>query len=265
MIVDSHCHAGESWYEPIETLLSQMDSNGVNKGVLIGHLGAYENNEYLISCKQRFPDRFAVVIIPDLRNQKLVSILPNWIQKGADGIRLKPTMDINDKPSLSIWETASDLGLVVSSIGTIDEFVHEKFISVLSEFPNLKIVLEHLAGAIFNTENNTETSVKKFENIIKLSKYPNVFIKIPGLGELMQKPEILSRKPAFNLNHPLLKMTLDAFGSDRMMWGSDFPPVSFREGYRNSLNEIKDNPLFNQEDSAFIMGKTAYNVFFGKD
>ena len=41
MIVDSHCHAGESWYEPIETLLSQMDSNGVNKGVLIGHLGAY--------------------------------------------------------------------------------------------------------------------------------------------------------------------------------------------------------------------------------
>ena len=69
MIVDSHCHAGESWYEPIETLLSQMDSNDVNKGVLIGHFGAYENNEYLISCKQRFPDRFAVVIIPDLRNQ----------------------------------------------------------------------------------------------------------------------------------------------------------------------------------------------------
>ena len=81
----------------------------------------------------------------------------------------------------------------------------------------------------------------------------------------MQKPDVLSRKPAFGLNHPLLKMTLDAFGSDRMMWGSDFPPVSFREGYRNSLNEIKDNPLFNQEDSDLIMGKTAYNVFFGKD
>ncbi|MDP7196195.1 MAG: amidohydrolase family protein, partial [SAR202 cluster bacterium] len=162
-------------------------------------------------------------------------------------------------------KTASDLGLVVSSLGKINEFVNEKFISILSEFPDLKIILEHLAGAIFNTENHTETSVKEFENIFKLSKYPNVFIKIPGLGELMQKPDILTRKPAFSLNHPLLKMTLDAFGSDRMMWGSDFPPVSFREGYKNSLNEIKDNPLFNQEDSDFIMGETAFNVFWKRN
>jgi L-fuconolactonase len=30
-------------------------------------------------------------------------------------------------------------------------------------------------------------------------------------------------------------MAYDAFGPDRMIWGSDWPRVTNREGYRNSL------------------------------
>ena len=30
-------------------------------------------------------------------------------------------------------------------------------------------------------------------------------------------------------------MAYEAFGADRIMWGSDFPPVAGREGYRNAL------------------------------
>ena len=57
--IDSHCHAGESWYEPIKSLVFHLEENQINKAVLIGHMGAYENNNYLLECKKNFPDRFS--------------------------------------------------------------------------------------------------------------------------------------------------------------------------------------------------------------
>ena len=33
VIVDTHCHVSPYWYEPVETLLHQMNSNGVDKAV----------------------------------------------------------------------------------------------------------------------------------------------------------------------------------------------------------------------------------------
>jgi hypothetical protein len=30
-IVDTHCHASRSWFEPIEMLLTQMNANDVDK------------------------------------------------------------------------------------------------------------------------------------------------------------------------------------------------------------------------------------------
>jgi predicted TIM-barrel fold metal-dependent hydrolase len=47
-----------------------------------------------------------------------------------------------------------------------------------------------------------------------------------------------------------------------MMWGSDYPPVSGREGYRNALQGVADHPaLRDPEDREWVMGKTALGVF----
>ncbi|MCH7786517.1 MAG: amidohydrolase family protein [Chloroflexi bacterium] len=67
---------------------------------------------------------------------------------------------------------------------------------------------------------------------------------------------------SFDFTPPLIEMAYDAFGSRRMMWGSDYPPVSGREGYRNALNGVKDYPaLGNPADNEWVMGKTALSVF----
>ena len=58
-------------------------------------------------------------------------------------------------------------------------------------------------------------------------------------------------------------MAYDAFGPRRMMWGSDYPPVSGREGYRNALRGIVEHPaLRTDEDREWVMGRTASEVFF---
>ena len=54
----------------------------------------------------------------------------------------------------------------------------------------------------------------------------------------------------------------DAFGASRMMWGSDFPPVAGREGYRNALQWTVEHVLCHSEaDKESIFGKTALSLF----
>ncbi len=42
-IVDSHCHAATSRYEPIDVLLRQMDRIGIDQAVLIQMNGQADN------------------------------------------------------------------------------------------------------------------------------------------------------------------------------------------------------------------------------
>ena len=63
-IVDSHCHAGTSWFEPVELILHQMTLNGVAKALLVQYVGN-NDNRYLLECVQRFPGRFGVVVAVD--------------------------------------------------------------------------------------------------------------------------------------------------------------------------------------------------------
>ena len=56
-------------------------------------------------------------------------------------------------------------------------------------------------------------------------------------------------------------MAKDSFGVDRIMWGSDYPPVSGREGYRNSLKGARENPVFTTpEEIEWVLGKSALKV-----
>ena len=60
----------------------------------------------------------------------------------------------------------------------------------------------------------------------------------------------------------MLKRTLDRFGSRRLMWGSDFPPVASREGYANALRLCRE--AFAAESAEVqndIFGETAARVF----
>jgi L-fuconolactonase len=62
-----------------------------------------------------------------------------------------------------------------------------------------------------------------------------------------------------------LEQALGAFGSRRIMWGSDYPPVSAREGYGNALRFPMERfaamPGVTDEDREWIFGGTALAVF----
>ena len=258
IVVDTHCHAGRNWFEPIELLLYQMSLNNVDKAALIGHGGSFDNT-YLLECMQRFPGRFAVVVVIDTDVPDAPATLERWAAAGAGGVRLGPTVRSPGADPLAIWRKAAELGLVVSSLGQPDGFASREFAQAVAEFPQLPIIVEHLAGVGVGAEPPYATYKAA------LAMWPATRIPTSRSAAWARSaPDHPVLRPKFGFDHvpPLLELAYDAFGPRRMMWGSDYPPVSEREGYRNALHGVMDHPaLRDPADREWIMGKTALNVF----
>src|SRR5262249_17388325 len=87
-------------------------------------------------------------------------------------------------------------------------------IELVSMFPEQRFVVDHLA----KPDVRTRTSTRWPAQIKTLASYPNVFAKISGL---VTEADWYRWKPA-DLT-PFLDTAFDAFGSDRLMFGSGWP------------------------------------------
>jgi L-fuconolactonase len=257
-IVDTHCHASPYWFEPIETLLGQMDRNGVAKATLIQMRGQYDNS-YLLECAKRFPGRFSVVVLVDTDQDHALNVLEDWAKQGAEGIRLAPGARSPGSYPLAVWRKAEELGLVVScGGGTTEELASEEFHDLVRQFPDLPIIIEHL-GSVGKT---AEAPNKTYKQMLGLSQHPNTYIKFHGLGEIAPRPRPMKQPFPFEGFPPLTEMAFESFGAKRMVWGSDFPPVAEREGYHNALHfPMEYIPFRSEEDKEWAFGGTALGLF----
>lgn len=263
-IVDTHSHAGVNWFEPVEMILHQMNLNNVQQTALIQHAGNY-HNEYLIECVKRFPGRFGAVIWVDVTDPNAPDTLEGLAQeKEVVGVRLHPTERSPEPDPLAIWRKAAELNLPVSCfIRSAADAAAPEFQAIVEQFPNLMIILEHLAGAYRPLSPDSVTApYTAYKEALTLARFPNTYIKFGGLGEFCIRPRPLAATYGFEEIPPLMELAYDAFGPQRMMWGSDFPPVAGREGYRNSLEALKEYPCFkNQEERDWAFGKAAMAAF----
>jgi L-fuconolactonase len=257
LIVDSHCHALPHWFEPVEVLLHQMNANAVEKATLVQVRGQFDNR-YLVECVRRFPARFRAVVIVDTDKPDAPETLTHWVGEGAVGLRLEPTVRSPGSDPLAIWRKAAELGIPVSAFGSPDEFTSREFEQVLTEVPNLPVIIEHL-GRIGRDE---AAPYPRFRKILALARYPNTYIKVHGLGEICPRPIPFPQPMRFANIPPFMEMAYEAFGATRMMWGSDFPPVAGREGYRNALQwPMEHIPFRDDADKEWIFGRTALSLF----
>lgn len=138
LIIDTHSHAGLNWYQPVETLLNEMNMHGVAGSVLVQHMGAYDNS-YLFECAQRFPGRFRVVALVDPEDPNPEATLEKLKEQGAAGVRMRTTSVYKTKNPYGMWKAAGKLGLVVSvlvpSVARSDEFGAD-FKKILNSCPD---------------------------------------------------------------------------------------------------------------------------------
>jgi len=256
-IVDTHCHALPHWFEPVEVLLRQMNANGVEKATLVQVRGQFDNR-YIMECVRRFPGRFSAVVIVDTDRPDAPETLGRWVHEGAEGVRLSPTVRSPGGDPLAVWRKAAELGLPVSCLGSPAGFTSPQFEQVVKEFPNLPLIIEHLGGI----GRDEAAPYPMFRKMLALGQYPNTYMKVHGLGEICHRPVPFPVPMRFQHIPPFMEMAYEAFGASRIMWGSDFPPVAGREGYRNALQwTMAHIPWRSDADRESVFGKTALSLF----
>jgi L-fuconolactonase len=264
-VVDTHCHAGTSWFEPVEMLLAGMNQSDVQHAVLTQHRGMIDN-AYLFESIERFPGRFSAIVGVDVADPNALTTLEQLAKNdGVCGIRLQPGDRSPGSDPLAIWEKACELGLGISVflVDTVNS-ADPEFQSLIKGLPaDCTVVLEHLCGMY--APRSPGSVVAPYENYkkgLELASRPNTYIKFGGLGEFSERPARLDPQLGFESIPPALEMAYEAFGPKRMMWGSDFPPSAAREGYRNSLTGGVEHPAFkSQEDREWAFGKTAQQAW----
>ncbi len=260
IVVDSHCHVSRSWYEPVETLLFQMERYNVAHAVLVQMQGQ-TNNDYQFDCVRRYPGRFAPVVVVDTEQPDAPETLRRLAEQGASGVRLRATTRSPGDDPLAIWRAAGRLGLSVSCFGSSTEFASDDFAELVQSLSEVNIVIEHL-GSHSHPDADAAERVQR-EQAFALARFPNAFIKITGLGEFCQRAiPVTEPFPFVQPIPPYLRQAYDAFGPRRMLWGSDYPPVDAREGYGNALHGTMDQFAdASEEDRALIFGGTARALF----
>jgi L-fuconolactonase len=259
LIIDSHVHTGVNWSEPVDVLLHQMDTNDVAHACLVQHNGNYDNS-YILDCAKRYDGRFKVIGLIDLPEPNRDAKVRELHKQGGTGFRINLRKENTWDPENSGFKVAGELGMIISVIGRAENFGSVRFKQLLDNCPNTHFCLEHL---VRSPGEDAKPPYDVYQDALACSQWANTSVKVPGLGEILAKPARLPTGYTWGDEFPPhYQMCKDAYGVQRMMWGSNFPPSAAKEGYRNTLVGVRDMPIFaNDDDVEWIMGKTAAKLW----
>lgn len=245
-IIDSHFHVWDlsvlklSWLESIPK---------IRKNYFIDdYINEYKNSSFTlekavyveVDCDADYKDKENDYIL-SLNNDKIKSvILSAKMQENMSlpkNINLKGIREVlhtqNSRKGRCL-EKDFKAGLeklgknnLIFEACVLEEDLSDIYESV-KEFPNTKIVLNHLGNP--NLEDNYCKSInfqRYKKNISALAKLSNVYCKISGLD--------ISKAPKKDIFY-ILNFCINEFGENRIMYGSNFPVCNIYTNITNWLN-----------------------------
>lgn len=138
---------------------------------------------------------------------------------------------------------------------------------VAEKHPNLKLIVDHIGVAQHPVSPPETMTWGPFEDLLELAKYPNVYVKLCGAPLLSQE-----NYPYADV-WPNLHRLFDAFGYDRVMWGSDYTRLRGADlprgerprkrgiTYGENLNYILHSDELTYDQKAMVLGGSARKLF----
>ena len=229
-------------------LLKEMDDAGVDAAVIHPPGWDPNSNELAVDAAREFPDRLAILGNFPLDRPESRALIDGWTRRpGMLGLRftfLQPhqrtwpadgTMDW-------LWPAAERAGLPVALLAA-------SFLPLVGQVAErhrgLPLIVDHL-GRPSGTKD--EAAWANLRELLALAKHPNVAVKATGAPSYSSEPY-----PYRNI-HGYLRQIYDAFGPERMFWGTDITrmPCAWRQCVTLFTEEL---PWLSARDKELIMGR----------
>ena len=270
-VIDAHVHVLPNfalmapWEDlgRVDRLLHHMDECDVDKAVVLPVVAEYSpgNNQECAQWGREHPDRLAVLTDVPLRQQGAAErVLRAGEEFGAVGTSYyPPKLDESMQWMLeeacdALWQAYKDTGLVCNlQIGPANYGV---LLELAQRHPEIRFVANHLAlpGLAGGPDAQDET----YGGLLQAAACPNLSIKASGFYAAAATSWDFRCPQALGFFSRLLK----GLGADRLLWGSDWPPVGRHVTYRQSLEIVRTFATeLDEGDRAKVLGSNAARVY----
>ena len=147
----------------------------------------------------------------------------------------------------------------------------DEFVDLARAFPDTRIILDHCGGPIGLGRfagNREETFAVWKASILEVAKCPNVVVKLGGLAmrllgfDFHERPKPPSSEQAAAAWRPYIETCIEAFGPDRCMFESNFPPDKGQCSYQVIFNAFKRLAAqYSEAEKTALFSKTATDVY----
>ncbi|KAH7670220.1 4-sulfomuconolactone hydrolase protein [Dioscorea alata] len=277
--IDSHLHvwaspqeaADKFPYHPgmeppipgdVDLLLKCMEEAGVDGAVIVQPINHMFDHSLVTSVLKRYPMKFIGCCLanPAEDGNGVEQIEHLVLKDGYRAVRFNPyiwpsNQKMSNEIGKAMFSKAGELGVPVKIMCMKGLDLHIADIEELcTSFPSTVVLLDHMAFC--KPPLNDEES-KTFSELLKLSRFPQVYVKFSALFRLSR-----SRFPYYDIAE-LLSQVISSYGANRVMWGSDFPYVVPECGYKDAkeaVSLIADRISLSSSELEWILGRTAMQV-----
>ena len=247
-----------------EVFMSNMDYAQVGGAVIVQEIIDGLQNDYLLEVQQRFRNRFFCYGMPELRKDKCRSRglstpldqTRDLLQIGFRGIALPghrlfgpgSGIELNSPEMIEVFKLLEERGAFLSICLCDGDYNVGQMEEVIQACPKLKIAIGH-----FGT-----VTRKGWQEQIKLARHENVYVESGGITWLFNDEFY-----PFDGAVRAIREAIDLVGSDKLMWGSDYPRTITAITYRMSYDFIvKDRQgLLTEEEKAQFLGLNAQRLY----
>jgi len=235
----------------IEDVLRTMDAAGVRRCILVPVSCTGFDNQWSLDAAQANPDRLAVmgrfdVDAPDARAQ-----LQEWRQPpGMLGIRIffsgQPWMSMLTEARYAwFWSEMERLQMPLMCLipGNM-QALHP----IMARHPELRVIIDHAGRHPRGPKDDAAWT--DLDHTLYFARFKHAAIKVSSL------PSFSTRPYPFPGLHAPIRRIYDAFGPQRMLWGSDVTRLDW--GYADNLRLFTEALEFLSEtDKLWILGQSA--------
>jgi predicted TIM-barrel fold metal-dependent hydrolase len=240
-----------------DAMLAEMDANGVSGALVVSPAIYGYDAAYSVAAYQQYPDRFRVIGRIDPGRSDVDDLLARWRADPAFvGFRLNlwaaeaiEAFLAGEDDRMLAAAQRSGLPICVNAPGRFDLLRR-----IAERFPELTLVVDHLGlFQIPMLSADYGDTFAGLEGLLALAGYEQVSVKLTSVPLLSREP--YPHRDAW----PHLHRVIEAFGPERLMWGSDH--TVFDHAYGENIDVIRATTELGEQDKRQILGETLRAVW----
>ena len=265
-IIDTHIHLydtnrsqGVDWpsvedkvlYRPVltEHFDEVAEREGIASTVIVEASSRVEDNQWMLDLVKDNPDRYLALVgnLP-IGTDEFAGLIDRFSKDSRFvGLRMRDRPGGDAFFTDAVWRDLAVLeekGLTLDVL--INNFSIDEVTEVAKRLPDLKIMINHLGGLNITHDPFDE---KWKEAMERAAVYENVYCKVSGI---FQRAGVKPTPKEKSFYSPVFDVVLDAFGEDRIVYGSNWPVTDRGGSYSEQFSIIRsyfNPPVMRLKDS----------------